>query len=59
MTNLSEKQMRAIRQAAEDAYDDILGAVGDHQEMRNALRTMAIEVYRAGYAEGLWHGRDE
>lgn len=55
-TPLSAAQCRRIAEAADCAYDDIRWALGDHPDLRRMLHTLALEIYRAAYAEGLRAG---
>ena len=45
---LTDEQRRRIRQAAQEAYDDLRWSVGDSREMMSKLQLLARDSFLAG-----------
>lgn len=48
-----------IKQAADRAFEEIRGVVGNNWEVATALHRLALESWRDGYTLGQQHGRAE
>lgn len=48
-----------IKQAADRAFEEIRGVVGNSYEIAGVLHRLALESWRDGYTLGQQHGRQE